>query len=80
MDSLTAEAYAEDASLRRNLEVKFIWDYFLPSNACPYKEKLGSQPNMGDNGKWVCGARTILQRGPCVVYSFGCGLASLLRS
>ena len=80
MDGLTPEAYATDGSLRQSTDVKFIWDYFLPSNACPFKEKLGTAPNNGDNGKWICGARTILQRSPCVVYSFGCGrqLALLL--
>jgi Methyltransferase domain len=25
----------------------------------------------GDNGKWVCGVRTLLQRPGCIVYSVG---------
>ena len=47
------------------------WDYFLPTNACPLKEKLGSEPGVGDNGKWICGIDTLLQKRPCIVYSFG---------
>jgi hypothetical protein len=47
------------------------WDFFLPTNACFLKEKLGNEPGFGDNGKWVCGVDSLLQKRPCVVYSFG---------
>ena len=47
------------------------WDYFLPAYNCPLKEKIGIDPILGDNGKWLCGVRTLLQKPGCVVYSFG---------
>ena len=47
------------------------WDYFPSTNACPLAEKLGMTPGFGDSGKWVCGVETLLQKKPCVVYSFG---------
>lgn len=47
------------------------WDYFPATNACPFKEKLGMTKGFGDSGKWVCGVGTLLQKKPCVVYSFG---------
>ena len=49
-----------------------VWDYFLPAYNCPLKEKIGIDPILGDNGKWLCGVRTLLQRPGCVIYSFGC--------
>ncbi len=33
--------------------------------------QVGIQHGHGDNGKWVCGLRTLLRRSACVVYSFG---------
>ena len=33
--------------------------------------QVGIQHGIGDNGKWLCGVRTLLKRSPCVVYSFG---------
>ena len=47
------------------------WDYWLPAYNCPLKEKIGIDPILGDNGKWLCGVRTLLQRPGCVIYSFG---------
>ena len=47
------------------------WDYFMPVYNCPLKEKIGIAPRLGDNGKWLCGVRTLLQKDNCVVYSFG---------
>lgn len=32
---------------------------------------MGIKHGQGDNGKWVCGLRTLLKRSPCIVYSFG---------
>ena len=48
------------------------------SNACPLKEKIGSEPRKGDSGKWICGTRTFLQdtSRPCIVYSFGYDVSS----
>jgi hypothetical protein len=43
----------------------------MPVYNCPLKEKVGVVPRLGDNGKWLCGVRTLLQREGCVVYSFG---------
>jgi len=51
--------------------IKYIWDFFPPVYNCPLREKVGVQANNADGGKWVCGLRTLLQRTPCVVYSFG---------
>ena len=34
--------------------------------------QVGIRHGVGDNGKWVCGLRTLLKRSPCIVYSFGC--------
>ena len=48
-----------------------VWDFFLPTYNCPLKEKVGIVPAEGDNGKWLCGVRTLLQRPGCLVYSFG---------
>ncbi len=50
-----------------------VWDYFLPAYNCHLKEKVGIVPAEGDNGKWLCGVRTLLQRPGCLVYSFGWG-------
>jgi hypothetical protein len=47
------------------------WDYFLPAYNCPLKEKVGIDRKLGDNGKWLCGVRTYLQKPNCVIYSFG---------
>ena len=47
------------------------WDYWLPAYNCPLKEKIGIDPILGDNGKWLCGVRTLLQRPGCIIYSFG---------
>ena len=47
------------------------WDYFMPVYNCATQEKLGIVPRLGDNGKWTCGVRSLLQREGCVVYSFG---------
>ena len=47
------------------------WDYFLPAYNCPLKEKVGIVPRLGDNGKWLCGVRTLLQKDNCIVYSVG---------
>lgn len=47
------------------------WDYFLPAYNCPLKEKIGIDRQLGDNGKWLCGVRTLLKKDHCVVYSFG---------
>ena len=33
--------------------------------------QVGIQHGLGDNGKWVCGLRSLLKRSPCIVYSFG---------
>lgn len=33
--------------------------------------QVGILHGHGDNGKWVCGLRTLLRRSACVVYSFG---------
>ena len=33
--------------------------------------QVGIKHGQGDNGKWVCGLRTLLKRSPCIVYSFG---------
>ena len=52
--------------------MRAVWDYFLPAYNCPLKEKIGIDPILGDNGKWLCGVRTLLQRPGCVIYSFGC--------
>ncbi len=55
-----------------------VWDYFLPAYNCPLKEKIGIDPILGDNGKWLCGVRTLLQRPGCVIYSFGCAALTTL--
>lgn len=49
----------------------YSWDYFLPAYNCPLKEKIGIDRQLGDNGKWLCGVRSLLQKDNCVVYSFG---------
>ncbi|EIE27040.1 hypothetical protein COCSUDRAFT_64052 [Coccomyxa subellipsoidea C-169] len=54
-----------------NWRLKYIWDYFLPAYNCPLKEKIGIDRQLGDNGKWLCGVRTLLKKDHCVVYSFG---------
>lgn len=51
--------------------VRCRWDYFMPVYNCATQEKLGIVPRFGDNGKWTCGVRTLLQKEGCVVYSFG---------
>ena len=33
--------------------------------------QVGIKHGQDDNGKWVCGLRTLLKRSPCIVYSFG---------
>ena len=43
----------------------------MPVYNCATQEKLGITPRLGDNGKWTCGVRTLLQKDGCVVYSFG---------
>ena len=54
------------------LSVLCRWDYFMPVyNGCTVQEKLGVVPRLGDNGKWMCGVQSLLQREGCVVYSFG---------
>eukprot|EP00884_Botryococcus_braunii_P008611 jgi/Botrbrau1/17751/Bobra.0127s0011.2 len=50
---------------------KYLWDFFLPHYSCPHKEKIGVMAGDGDNGKWVCGVRTLLQHPGCIVYSVG---------
>ena len=57
-----------------------VWDYFLPAYNCPLKEKIGIDPILGDNGKWLCGVRTLLQRPGCVIYSFGCADSAIFPS
>ena len=57
-----------------------VWDYFLPAYNCPLKEKIGIDPILGDNGKWLCGVRTLLQRPGCVIYSFGCAAWQCLHN
>lgn len=31
---------------------------------------MGIDRQLGDNGKWLCGVRTLLKKDNCVVYSF----------
>eukprot|EP00884_Botryococcus_braunii_P008595 jgi/Botrbrau1/17737/Bobra.0127s0002.1 len=56
---------------RERYRRKYIWDFFAPHYSCPQKEKVGVLADLGDNGKWVCGLRTLLQKPDCIVYSFG---------
>ncbi len=46
----------------------YLWDYFLPSIDCPYKQRIG---RMGDGGKWTCLMPELETKEDCVVYSFG---------
>lgn len=75
LKKLGSKAFDADLGLRNphnHADVtKWIWDFFPPSFNCPLKERFGRQRTMGDGGKWVCGAETLMQRPGCVVYSFG---------
>lgn len=50
---------------------KYLWDFFNAHYSCPLKEKVGILASDGDNGKWLCGVRSLLRRPGCVVYSVG---------
>jgi len=57
---------AESSSLGVN---RLLWDLFYPDYNCPYgKSRHG---RVGDGGKWICGARTLLSKPGCVIYSLG---------
>ena len=57
---------AESSSLGEN---RLLWDLFYPDYNCPYgKSRHG---RVGDGGKWICGARTLLSKPGCVIYSLG---------
>ena len=75
LETLGPKAFDADLGLRNPSNPgdinKWLWDFFPPSFNCPLKERFGRQAVMGDGGKWVCGAETLLQRPGCVVYSFG---------
>ena len=59
------------SSLNYGLIALCRWDYFMPVYNCATQEKLGIVPRLGDNGKWTCGVRSLLQKEGCIVYSFG---------
>eukprot|EP01006_Ploeotia_vitrea_P029825 TRINITY_DN62287_c0_g1_i2.p1 TRINITY_DN62287_c0_g1~~TRINITY_DN62287_c0_g1_i2.p1 ORF type:complete len:348 (+),score=166.84 TRINITY_DN62287_c0_g1_i2:172-1215(+) len=41
---------------------------FEPTFVCPSLERIG---NIGDGGKWMCGARYLKQEKECLLYAFG---------
>jgi hypothetical protein len=45
------------------------WDFFPPAFNCPHElERIG---DLGDGGKWVCGASRVAEKPDCVIYSVG---------
>ena len=48
----------------------YLWDWFLPTAPCEFRERIG---NVGNGGKFVCDVERYVTLPPrrCVVYSFG---------